>query len=622
MTDIKVKKLKFPESIRKRPGMYIGSTRDPNTIIREIVDNSIDELLNRHATYVKIYIEKDRGIVVDNGRGLPIYKDKDYEDKLITYDLLTSTHTGSKFDQAKSQEITMGLNGVGTKCTNALSDRFFALVNLSKRDLSHTLPWVINESKTKTLPVYCIYFNKGIFQYEKIIEESEIESILEIKLPDNALKTEWKTCIVSYPDSEIFEKVEFEYDKTSLRVTKLFTHEPIYLNDEEITPYNFEDAFDVSYFQNKTFKLEFSTDTTKWTALFGFSKDDFSYNYRGSVNTLTTNEGYHVRLITKLLGRAFSENYSGINPNDIKYGLRLFTLVFCQEPQFNSQNKEKLDWIPSINENEVYTSLLTEFNNLKSSNNSYFKALKQRIIDYKTEIGKLALKDYVKSVVKLGGDSKNTRGLGSEVYDCSIVDRTKAELFVVEGKSAGGTLLRARDAKTQACLPLRGKPLNASKVDDLQKVLENKEMRSFINVIGAGVHPFAQISKARYGKIILMADADPDGKAISAILLGTLSVYLPEVIDAGMVYIADMPLYYQNKSFIWNESDLDRTKPFKRFKGLGEMNPPELKTVGTDPATRKLIQVTNKDIAEAVAIVRSTSKKRDIMVNAKVMEDD
>lgn len=618
--DIKVRKLKFPENIRKRPGMYIGSTQNPSTIVRELVDNSIDELLNRYATYVRIYVNDEYSLIMDNGRGLPIYKDKDYDDKLITFDLLTSTHTGSKFDQAKTKEITMGLNGVGTKCTNALSEKFIALVNLKTRDLSNTLQWVVDKAKYLKTPVYFISFERGILTGEDVIELDQISNHLKCSLPPQFSIGDWKTIVLTYPDKDIFEKIEFTYDLTSLQITKLFTHEEIYLNDVAVEPYDFLSTFEIKFFHDKVIKLEFDAISTKWTVIFGFSQDDYSYNYKGSVNTLVTNEGYHIRLITKLLGKALSEHAPGINPTDIKYGLRVFSLVFCSEPQFNSQNKEKLDWIPDINETDVYNALLKEFNAVFKPNAQYFKSLNQRIIDYKAEIGKLALKDYVRSIVKLGGDAKNTRGLGSEVYDCSIVDRTKAELFVVEGKSAGGTLLRARDSKTQACLPLRGKPLNTTKVDDLQKVLMNKEMRSFINVIGAGIHPFTQISKARYGKIILMADADPDGKAIAAILLGTLSVYLPEAIAAGMVFIADLPLYSQNNKFIWEDKDLDRSKSFKRFKGLGEMNPPELKAVGTDPSTRRLIQVTNDDIQEAIAIVRSTSKKRDIMINANIME--
>lgn len=635
LDEIEIKRLKFPENIRRRSGMYIGSTLDPKVIIRELVDNSVDELLNGYASYVDVTTYEPYSIVIDDGRGVPVYVDPDDPEFTITRALFTESHVGSKFD-ADENDITMGMNGIGTKATNALSSRFICIVNLKKKDLSTTLPWIKEKAATLQNPAYVIEWRSGIFELEVVVEAATLDTLLDTEIVEKLeSKDSWSTCMIAYPEpldektgEGIFKTLKFDYEVSSLEISAMFLndHRKIILNGKEVKPFSVQKAFDkTNFLANQLFRVDFECNKFRFLTLFGWSSDDFQHSYKGSVNTLTTNEGYHIRFIrTKVLGQALSDKYPILNPSDATYGLRQFTLVMCKEPQFNSQTKERLDWIAGFTEHEVAREGVKAFTKELNANQEYFEALKDRIVEYKREVGKLALKDFVNSVVTKGDEVKRNRGLGAAVYDCDSPDREKTELFIVEGRSAGSNMLQARDEKYMAVLPLRGKPLNTAKVDDLEAVLENPEMRSMINIIGAGISPFADISKARYGKIILLADADPDGKNINALLLGTFAVYLPEAIEAGMVYISDIPLYKQDGKFIFkdNEDELDRSRRFTRFKGLGELNPNELEEVAVDPSSRRLIQVTSEYILDALDIIRTAGAKKRLMVDNGIVIDE
>lgn len=635
--EIKIGRLKFPDNIRKRSGMYIGSTLDPRVIIRELADNSGDELMAGHATYVDILAREMYSIVLDDGRGVPLYIDPEDETVTITRALFTESHVGSKFD-SEDDEASMGMNGIGTKATNALSARFICVVNLKIKDLNTTLPWIKEAAEKLQNPAYVIEWRSGIFHKEVVVEAATLDTELDTPVIERIeAKPSWSTCMVSYPepyeeveDEEgnkvakgIFKSMKFEYDTASLEINAMFLTGDRYiaLNDKRIQPFSFRKAFDKTKFLNdQTFQVDFECNKFRFVTIFGFSADDFAHSYKGSVNTLTTNEGFHIRFIrNKVLGAALAKKYPILVPSDAQYGLRQFTLVKCKDPEFNSQTKERLDWIKDFTENDVAKAGIQAFNDVMNEHPEYFEALKDRIVEYKREIGKLALKDFVNSVVQKGDEVKRNRGLGAAVYDCTSPDREKTELFIVEGRSAGSNMLQARDERYMAVLPLRGKPLNTVKVDDLEEVLKNPEMLSMINIIGCGISPFVDLSKARYGKVILLADADPDGKNICALLIGTFGTYLPEAVEAGMIYVSEIPLYKQDGKFLYDEEGLDRSRRFTRFKGLGEMNPSELEECVVTADTRRLIQITSENMLHALDIIRSAGAKRKLMLDNHII---
>lgn len=624
MNEINIVKLRFPENIRKRFDMYIGSSINPNHIIQELIDNSIDETLSKYADNVSIITRDTYSIIKDNGRGLPVYIDKDSPNNLIIKAIFTESHVGSKFDiltDKKVEYYSRGKNGIGVKATNALSNKFFVIVNLKKKNLITSLPWIIKEAAKNKNPVYILEYNKGIFIKEIVCSEKDISSEVNTLEVDKVLDNNWSTIIISYPDNTIFTSVKSDIDVESLQYVPLVGQNvSIILNGRNINKFSFKNLFDKTvFYNNEILDIKFNFESTEWIIYFGYSDNDISEYHKGSVNTLITDEGIHLNSFFKALRIAFKIEYSiEFTISDIKLGLRSFVMVLCHEPQFTSQTKEKLVNIPNFNEKDFINNFSLILSKIIRKNKEYFDIIYNRIFEYKKDIDNLVLKDLVQAVI-IKGDSKISRGLGSDVWDCSTRDRSKAELFIVEGKSAAGTLRRCRDKIYHAVLPLRGKPLNSSVVD-LKTVINNKEMKSLINVIGAGVDPFMEIDKIRYGKIICVSDADPDGLSINALLLGTIGSFLRPLIDAGKIFISDVPLYKQDKTFIWKKEDLIPNKSFKRFKGLGEMNPDELYLTAVNSSTRKLIQVTSNDIDKAFDLLKTSIAKRNLMIKHGILE--
>lgn len=662
--EIKIETQGFPEIIHNRYGMYIGSNVNPTVILRELVDNCVDELNNGYGDTIIVDHHDESFSVVDNARGVPVYlkeksstpardvvigkdtlvPDRFYTDfetikvlgrdinksqeglilselptHLVIHDIYASLHSGSKFTDDASGAFSIGMNGVGSSCTNALSSVFTVAVNLSKKDLSTTSTEVQEKAKSKKKPVYVMRYERGYFISDDVIEFDEVSNHLCSK--PSSIPEDFGTIATAIPDADFWDFTKCDYETTSLSIAmmELPKGTTILVNGEQVGPYDIRQAMSsTQFFHDKTHSVEFELTNdkvrTKWKAIFGFSQDDFAFNYRGSANTLVTNEGVHITSITNGIGDALSTYVNGLTRSDVKYGLRLFSLVYSTQTVFNSQTKEHLSKINGLPPREIAEKCNEAALKVMKKDPEYFNAVGARIIQYKKEVGKLSQKQFIESQIVRGNDSKKSRGLGAHVYDCSCRDRTKAELFVVEGDSAGGTLLQTRNSATQAVLPLRGRPLNSTKVE-LEDVLENKEMKSLINVMGCGIHPFVDLEQSRYGKIIIAADRDSDGAVIASSLLGTFATYLPEMIDAGMIYVAVGPLYMQDGEFVYEEKDLNRKKKFERFKGLGSMDPVELHQTVTNHETRNLVKVTPELIKEAISLIKFRAPKKKLMLD-------
>lgn len=786
---IEISKLKFPEYIREKPGMYIGETTHPTTIVRELIDNSLDEAMNNYAKKVNIIIDNksNYSVIQDDGRGIPIYLDEDYldEDREITISLFSETHVSGKF---QAQEVSTGTHGVGAKATNALSDSFIIIVNCDKMTTDKVLPkWIKTELKDKNKQFYILSFKGGYFINSRVLTKDELKVTLSEgidlfeRLPEELIEKIttsdwWSSTAICKPDSTIFESIRCRYDIRSLKLTKLFNnHIDIIYNGEEVTPYNFNtDSFEgVKLVGNKHFEMKFDYNTTfqlrgvdkelksTWYINFGYSQEDFSTGTDASVNTLGTKEGYHVRLIGRFLAQAFRELYPILSADDYKYGIRYFTLVFTNYPEYTAQDKTKLGRIYGIDEYKLYHEYFKpQFIKLTKAYPDEFEGIVNRIIEYKRAMGKLAVKDFVNSVVIMG-DDKRSRGMGDIIMDCSSRDRENAELFIVEGRSAGGcfrsgtkiktlnrgdikieevtyndwvltsdskgamlpakinksfitkytsdlvrvtldtsefvectpdhkfqlrsgdykeakdlesgeslmpyyekllscsvksvesiklnfsepvwdlevnhenhnfplsigvmvhnSIQKCRNTKNQALLPLRGKVLNVSNLE-IEDALNNREILAMINGIGVGIHPFTDLSKRRYGKIIIATDADVDGSHIALLICGAFATFLPEVIQEGMLYIALAPLYEQKVKgkpvYYWEEKDLDPKLHTLRFKGLGSADAYVIEDTVVNPKTRKLIKVTMKDAENALILLRDKNARRELMIKEGIL---
>lgn len=661
--EIEITKLVFPENVRKRPGMYLGNPDQPGVAAREVVDNFIDEILGGHANCGLVWINRPDGscTVVDNGRGVPVNEIIEYEVKpeigqeklrqlhddwyaagengldplkdLSNYNLIKtgnamaldvwgSLHSSSKFGDDK---VSVGLNGVGASCTNATSEIFVGYINLRKKSLD-TLPAEMAEiAKSMEHPVYKIEFRAGYLVSQTIIEYETVPDFVK------EIGESFGTGVYFIPDAKIWASTEIKYDLTNLSIARKVMADDIVIkfNGEEIEPYDLKKDFDKTEFiEDQTFSMECDASIDGVTAQvkfqFGYSSNDFDYKQNASINTLHTPDGFHIDNIRRGIGEAVSEMANGISSWDCRLGLRVFGLVFTNKAVYNSQTKEKCVNIKGLSKTaieEIVAKTIRKAQKKDEVLNRILQLQADRIVEYKKMQGNLSLQATVDSAIKKSGSQRNARGQGTKLYACHCKDRTQAELFIVEGDSAAGSLVTSpqRETKFHAILPLRGKPLNGQ-TKELEDTLDNKEMKTLLNTAGTGITGFGiDITQSMYGKYIIMADEDADGKNILALLVGNFGKYLREVVEAGMVYICEVPLYIQGEKFIMAGEEFDRKKSYSRFKGLGSMNPDQIGEFAFS-SKRRLIRVTADFLDEALTIVRTTSAKRDLMVDAGIVE--
>lgn len=645
--EIRIKSLVFPDNVRTRPGMYIGDTIEPSVVLREVVDNDIDEALANHANRIHVF-HGEVNIAIDNGRGVPVYEikeeDNKYNGKTMAHNVWGSLHSSSKFDD---DEISVGMNGVGASCTNALSEYFEGYINIGKKEASefptYLAEWVVGISA----PVYKIRFEKGLPVSEQVIEFTDCPEEIQ------NFGEDFGTAVYFKADASIWESIIPKYETVNLEIVKRFTdirdNCEILINGEEVGEYSLTDKFKgTSFINGAVYEVEADASlddvTAKFKILFGYSGEDFDTSNDGSINTVHTPDGVHIKRAQKGIGKAMSELVSTLNVADGKYGLRLFSLCFTNTAVFNSQTKENCKNIKGLNlnriENAVCEAILAKAkgrtDEAKEFRN-YLQGVGARIVEYKRKMGSMSLKDLVTASIQNGSERKNARGLNLKgLHECSTANRKEAELFIVEGDSAKGSLLQSRNPKYHAILGLKGKPKNAANMD-IEATLENVEMTTMLNAIGCGVHPYdVDIEASLYGKICIFADEDPDGKHIQALLIGNFIKYLPEVIQAGMLYIVDAPLYRQGEHYFKSDglslqdgkTKMNRDKAFDRFKGLGEMNPEQIgpiafgqqSTLGNTKIPRTLIRVTADNIDEAITYTQSGRVRKQLMIEKGLVE--
>ena len=303
--------------------------------------------------------------------------------------------------------------------------------------------------------------------------------------------------------------------------------------------------------------------------------------------------------------------------------MRLGVVALCNEPDFASQTKERLTDVDGFKTSGKYEidTLAKYFKTLMKDNDEIFRRHEAKILEYMKSTEKIGRKEFIKSTVMIAGDTSRPEAfVPNKLNDCSTQNRMEAELYLCEGRSAAGALKQARDPRIHAILGLRGKPLNTAGLE-IERVLSNNEMRDLISSIGVGVNDYHNMSEVRYGKVVLVADADPDGKNINALCLGALATHLTFLVEAGYVFIAETPLYVQDDKYFLDDKGLDKRKPYDRFKGLGEANAAQLKPFVFDKNTRRLIQVTMDNWELAQEMLTSTDARRHIMIKRKILSE-
>ncbi|MBZ0178052.1 MAG: DNA topoisomerase (ATP-hydrolyzing) subunit B [Melioribacteraceae bacterium] len=603
--------LKGLEAVRKRPAMYIGDigARGLHHLVSEVVDNSIDEALAGYNDTVMITINKDGSVTVeDKGRGIPV--DIHPVEKVSALQVvMTVLHAGGKFDK-DSYKVSGGLHGVGVSVVNALSE------------------WCKVE----------VYRDGKIYsqEYERGIPKTKVVEIGKAKKNQTGTRTTFM------PDSEIFKVTKFNFDTLAARMREL-----AYLNkdvtiiikdeiEEEEETFHFKGGLIefVKYLDetrnplHKCVYIEGERDNTPVEIAFEYN-NAYSDNIHSYVNNINTHEGgTHLVGFKTALTRTLN-NYAQKNKlikdnkkinltgDDFREGLTAVISVKVLEPQFEGQTKTKLgnSEVKSVVET-IVGEKLAEY--LEEHPSVGKKIIEKCLRAAEAREAARKARDLVRRKNAL--DSMHLPG---KLADCSINEPEHSELYIVEGDSAGGSAKQGRDRRFQAILPLKGKILNVEKAK-INKVLENAEIQAIISAIGAGIGPDFNHEKARYGKIIIMTDADVDGSHIRTLLLTFIYRQMKELIDSGKVYIAQPPLYKikKGKEEFYAYDDDERDKILSRFKsngesnevdesgtpkgvsmsrykGLGEMNPEQLWETTMNPETRTVLQVNLESAAAA-----------------------
>ena len=585
------------EAVRKRPGMYIGSTssRGLHHLVYEIVDNSVDEALAGYCDHIQVFINPDNSItVIDNGRGIPV--GINHKAGLPAVEVVfTVLHAGGKFGGG-GYKVSGGLHGVGASVVNALSDWL-------EVEICH-------EGK-----VYRQRYEKGHVVYKlKVVDECDPE------------KTGTKVTFL--PDETIFEDTVFDYDTLKQRfremafLTKGLRISLTDLRDEEPKErvFHYEGGIKefVQYLNRSKTPLyeqiiycEGTKDNVEVEVAMQHN-DSYTDNTYGFVNNITTPEGgTHVvgfrNAITKTFNdyarknKLLKDSEPNLSGEDIREGLTAIISVKIEDPQFEGQTKQKLG--NSEARGAVDSIVSSQLQIFLEQNPAIGKSIVEKsVMAQRAREAARKARDLTRRKSALEGMS-----LPGKLADCSDKDPSKCEIYIVEGDSAGGSAKTARDRATQAILPLRGKILNVEKAR-LDKIYGNAEIKAMITAFGTGIHDDFDISKLRYHKIIIMTDADVDGAHISTLLLTFLYRFMPELIKQGYVYLAQPPLYKLEKNkkvwYAYSDDELnqiltevgrDSNNKIQRYKGLGEMDAEQLWETTMDPEHRILLRVTMDD---------------------------
>ena len=589
------------EAVRKRPGMYIGTTsiRGLHHLVYEIVDNAVDEALGGYCNEIKVTINKGNTItVLDNGRGIPVGINQKAGKSALEV-VFTVLHAGGKFGGG-GYKVSGGLHGVGASVVNALS----TWLEVS----------VYSEGK-----VYYQRYNVGK-------PEENVKIVGECDLTTHGTK------ITFLPDPSIFEEVVFEYDtlKTRLRETAFLTKNlRIVLRDEreeEIVEdvFHFEGGIkEFVTYQNRSKEVLYpeiiyceGTRNGVYVEVAMQHNDSYNETTLGFVNNIITPEGgTHVsgfkNAITKTINdyaranKLLKENEENLSGEDIREGLTTIISVKIEDPQFEGQTKQKLGNSEArVAVDSIVSEQLTYF---LEQNPSVAKTICEKsIMSQRAREAARKARDLSRRKTALEG-----MGLPGKLADCSDKNPENCEIFIVEGDSAGGSAKEARSRATQAILPLRGKILNVEKAR-LDKIFGNAEIKAMITAFGTGIHDDFDISKLRYNKIIIMTDADVDGAHIATLMLTFLYRFMPELIKTGHVYLAQPPLYKLEKNkkvwYAYSDEELnsiltevgrDGNNKIQRYKGLGEMDAEQLWETTMDPAKRILRKVMIDDESES-----------------------
>ena len=584
-----VRVLEEVEHIRLNPGMYIGETNNPVHLIEEALDNALDEALAGYAKIIAVIIDTklNKFSVLDDGRGIPIDGDT-----AIT--VSSKLFSGAKFQDKKSAyEISSGLHGVGLVAINALSKQYTVEVY---RDSKHAF-FEFKDSKLK---------------------RSQIDPFKEDR--------PFATKVEFIPDSKFFETLKPNLDRIRRRLTTASAEMSndisfvlIIDGEKEVFQLGIEQHFAINCLTGKdkitaTF-LHSDRKPEKFHALFAYEANGtIAPRIISSVNLLPVDSGgTHVLMFQDVLKEFFIAKGKKLGlkfqPNDCLYGLRAYLMLSLVEPKFSGQTKDKL-----TNRKTDFDKFARDF---KAQLEQFAQQQEPLLNEYLERFSEYRKKLDAKKLKKTSSGGRRASTQFTKLRDCTS---RQGELFIVEGDSAGGSIIQSRDPKFHAILPLRGKSI--PNVTTKKNILDNKEVGELIKALGTGVGPEFDIDLLRYDKIICSTDADHDGNHIACLVSMVMGILVPEIVQAGKYFIAQTPLFAINegKTFIplWTDEELEqarsKNRKITRFKGLGELSPHQLKICLLDEGTRNLIPIEySENIDDLIKLFSSAEEKRKLV---------
>lgn len=649
--ELEIRFLNPSTAVRKRPGMYIGSTANANVLIREIIDNSCDEVSAGYGNAILISNNFNDGwnFVADQGRGIPITYSKDKPDVTQAYLSISELHSGSKFEG--SDVMRSGLNGCGSACVNFLSAAYILMSKITEDNFDKSIPEVkeVWESsiKSKKDLFYIVVCEEGQKVFEGAGKLKDLEKTIfkacgkdYIHIPSGL-----STIVLFKADPKIFDNPVAEIPWKNLEYYMLI-QEKFYKRKVEIVVdgESMRNSFKPYQFEVCKTIIPANTEANKEVGFymtFEVSQDLSKGQEDGSCNALDTPTGFHMNLAKSLYKAALKTTYKPQH-DLLLNGLKFKVIVLANEVNYSSQTKENLKAITKVTQKD-FLEVAKEFEKVFKKNSDYWDDVMDRLDQLAESMKKISASGRIQKMLNQGQSgsgfykSKLDMTTGFSDATCGPTERMNAELFICEGLSPASSLKSGRkDTRYQGILPLRGKILNvsSSSVDD---VLDNKVLSTMFKAIGLGMddqnvtvgcktreEAWEKIkANSRYGKICIATDADPDGLAIQNGLTYAISKFARFLIDFGLVYIAESPEFIQGGKYYYPSDPkqpgtilpvgMDPNKPYRHIKGLGSLNQGDVYNAFYNPATRRLIQLTPEGMDYSMGLVEDINNRKQLL---------